>query len=39
MTRTLILLCASTGVEKKTAPRRKILPAHRPTCDFNRMQQ
>jgi hypothetical protein len=39
MTRTLILLCASAEAEKKTAPRRKILPAHRLACDFSRMKQ
>jgi exodeoxyribonuclease VII small subunit len=38
MTRTLRLLCASAKAEKKTAPRRKILPAQRPTCDFNGMK-
>jgi exodeoxyribonuclease VII small subunit len=33
-----MLLCASAEAEKKTAPRRKILPAHRLTCDFNGMK-
>jgi hypothetical protein len=45
MTRTVVLVCVTTGtwanrpVEKHKAPGSITLPAHRKTCDLNRMKQ